>query len=83
MCCVRMAFCDGFSVAVCVVTFPSFSFKVVHENTNVELHDMELESGQKGKQVAEKVLAVANSIRTNFGTQSTLILTTYRQVTAC
>ena len=44
----------------------------------MELPGFDLEEGRKGKQVKETVLAVANSIRTNFGTQSTLILTTFR-----
>ena len=44
----------------------------------MELAGLELEEKKKGKQVKETVLAVANNIRTNFGTQSTLILTTYR-----
>ena len=52
--------------------------QVIHENGSVELPGFELEEGKKGKLTKETVLAVASSIRTNFGTQSTLILTTYR-----
>ena len=49
----------------------------------MELPGFELEEGKKGKLTKETVLAVASSIRTNFGTQSTLILTTFRCTGVC
>ena len=60
------------------VHYINIVLQVIHETSNVELPGFELEEVRKGKQVKETVLAVANSIRTSFGTQSTLILTTFR-----
>ena len=51
---------------------------MLEENKNVELPNIELGKAEKGKRISERVLAVAHCIRTNFGSQSTLVLTTYR-----
>ena len=66
----------GGQLVLIYTNFPTL--QVIHETSNVELPGFELEEGRKGQQVKETVLAVASSIRTNFGTQSTLILTTFR-----
>lgn len=51
---------------------------VLEDNKNAELPNIELGKAEKGKRISERVLAVAHCIRTNFGSQSTLVLTTYR-----
>ena len=38
----------------------------------------ELEKAEKGVKVTESVLAVSSDVKTNFGSSSTLVLTTYR-----
>ncbi len=51
---------------------------MLEENERVELPGIELGKAEKGVRIAERVLAVAHYVRTNFGSQSTLVLTTYR-----
>ena len=50
---------------------------MLQENAGAELPGCELERGGKGVP-CEKVLAIVSPVRTNFGTQSQLVLTTYR-----
>ena len=52
--------------------------QVLQENSSVELPGVMLESAVCGEKVAETVLAVTPGVRTNFGTQCTLVLTTFR-----
>ena len=52
--------------------------QVLYENERVELPNMELGKAEKCQRLTERVLAVAHYVRTNFGSQSTLVLTTYR-----
>ena len=54
--------------------------QVQQDNSAVELPMVELEKAEKGKKVAESVLAVSSDVKTNFGNSSTIVLTTYRLV---
>ena len=63
---------------VVVFMFLQQQQQVQEENDRVDLPNVTLGKAEKGHRVAERVLAVANFVRTNFGSQSTLVLTTYR-----
>ena len=58
--------------------------QVLQDNEGVDLPGLDLEPADKttGK-VQERVLAVSSTVRTNFGIQSQLALTTYRCVCVC
>ena len=54
--------------------------QVINDNDSVDLPGLELECADKAKGlVQEKVLAVSSTtLRTNFGSQCQIVLTTYR-----
>ena len=61
-------------ILITVVT----SIQVLQENETVDIPNVTLGKEEKGYRIAERVLAVSQAVRTNFGSQSILVLTTYR-----
>ncbi len=53
-------------------------YQVLLENQNVDLPGIQLGKPEKDLCIAEKVLAVAHNVRTNYSSNSVLVVTTYR-----